>query len=91
MQMFDADSFLYFGDDHCDLHPDHDRYDLRLLFDPVPMTIRGDATGQYWAQSAGGDQHPGRLDDDDRARVKFRVLTITPLVIGQRPGPDIIN
>jgi hypothetical protein len=91
MQMFDADSFLYFGDDHCDLHPDHDRYDLRLLFDPLPMTIRGDATGQYWAQSAGGDRHGGRLDDDDRARIKFQVQTITPLVIGQKPPPVIIN
>lgn len=90
MQMYDADSFLYFGDDHCDLHPDHDRYDLALLFDPVTGDIRGDAAGRYAASSSGGDRFGGRLDDDDHARVKFQMQAIVPLIIGQYPGPVII-
>jgi hypothetical protein len=77
MALYDYDTVT--ANDHCDLHGDHDRYDVALLYDPARGEFRGDYSGVTNGTAQGGDRYGGRLsDDDDRARVKFRLETLIP-------------
>jgi hypothetical protein len=87
LSLFDGDSFLYFGDDHADLHPHHDRRDVALIFDTLRGNFRGDFAGNTTGVAAGGDLYGGRITDDgDRARVRFRLDTLVPVPASVRPG-----
>ena len=69
--LYDADSFLYGGDDHADINPLHDRYNLGLGYAPGTFVQ---------ATAEGGDAYGGRFPsgDGDRARLNYRLTTLAP-------------
>ena len=56
--LYDADSFLYEGDDHADINPLHDRYNLGLGCHPgaFVQAIAEEATLTAAASSGDGDR-----------------------------------
>lgn len=79
--LYDADSFLYGGDDHADINPNHDRYNLGLGY-----ALGGMLSGE----AVGGDALGGRFPsgDDDRARLTYRLTTLAPTPPPE-PGPRL--
>jgi PLAT/LH2 domain len=90
--LYDEDSILRGDDDHCDLHPDHDRKNLGLLFNPVSGYYRGDYAGFIGGTVQGGDNYGGRVDaltgDGNRARMHFLFGTLTPSPATAGHTPD---
>ncbi len=76
ISLYDADSFLYGGDDHADINSDHRRRNEGISFDrgaPIERTVQG------------GDRWAGRIfTDGDRARLRY-LLEIVPLMPSPRP------
>ncbi len=80
--LYDADSFLYGGDDHADINPLHDRYNLGLGYTPGAFVQ---------ATAEGGDAYGGRFPsgDGDRARLTYRLTTLAP-ALPPAPGPGAV-
>jgi len=89
LSLYDADSYLYFNDDHADLHPDHGRRDVVLIYNPLTGAYRGDYTGALTGVATGGDRYGGRWDDGNRARVRFRVETLAPIPANVLPTGSV--
>jgi hypothetical protein len=65
--------------DHCDIHPDFQRKDVILLYDPILQSYRGDFLGGGPMIARGDDRFGGRLlGDDSRAQLRFQVLSRVP-------------
>jgi hypothetical protein len=79
--LYDADSFLYGGDDHADINPFHDRYNLGLGY-AAGTLLQGTAEG--------GDVYGGRFPsgDKDRARLTYRLTTLAPT---PPPSPGVAS
>jgi hypothetical protein len=71
LALYDADSFLYGGDDHADINPLHSRYNLGVGYTPGAFVQ---------ATADGGDTYGGRYPsgDGDRARLTYRLTTLAP-------------
>jgi hypothetical protein len=78
LALYDSDGGLYGADDHCDIHPDFNRYDLNLLYDQATGRYRGDLSGTRVGASEGGSNHGGRGSDSDRCQISFAIETLRP-------------
>jgi hypothetical protein len=91
LRLYDSDGFLYFADDHCDINPDFNRYNLNLLYNRDTGGFHGDVTGVGSGASSGGSQYGGRWPagtDSDKCDIRFAVerhrVTAPPLVVASR-------
>lgn len=75
VRLYDSDGGLYGGDDHCDIHPDFNRYDLNVLYDRGTSRFRGDVSGTRSSTSRGGSNHGGRGTDSDKSEIGFSIET----------------
>ena len=75
LSLYDADSFLYGGDDHADLHPDYRRRNVGIIYPLGTVVERTTVGGSAWSGSlahlrrrSGRDPLPHRDDRDGSAR-----------------------
>jgi hypothetical protein len=89
LRLYDSDGGLYGADDHCDIQPDFNRYDLNLLYTRDTGAFRGDISGNRSGSSTGGSNLGGRGSDSDRCEFAFAFETVrvTPPPPALRAAP----
>ena len=68
LSLYDADSFLYGGDDHADLHPGYRRRNVGVIY-PIGTVVE--------RTTVGGSAYSGSSlnFDGDRAEIRYRIET----------------